>query len=213
MPALTPPTAMLQRLMNLELTPATWQMWCYATLTVVMLMAVEADLRERRIPNTLVLLALLAGLTLNTFGPANGREGLFSYFPGALGLGTALMGALTGLGLLLPLYAMRAMGAGDVKLLAALGAFAGPQETLSLLLAILAAGGVLALLRMAVKRNAGVVLRNVALAMGSLGRRDAPRFDPATQSADRMPFALAFAAGLLAYGGWRHAGGMPFMVF
>ena len=200
-------------LAEFELTPAAWQLWCYATLTLVMLMAVESDLRERRIPNTLVLLALLAGLTLNTFGPANGREGLFGYFPGALGLLTALAGALTGLGLLLPLYALRAMGAGDVKLLAALGAFTGPQETLSLLLAIFAAGGVLAVLRVAYKGNARPVLRNVALAMGSVTRRDAPRFDPATQSADRMPFALAFAAGLLAYGAWRHAGGMPFIVF
>ena len=200
-------------LAEFELTPAAWQLWCYATLTLVMLMAVESDLRERRIPNTLVLLALLAGLTLNTFGPANGREGLFSYFPGALGPLTALAGALTGLGLLLPLYALRAMGAGDVKLLAALGAFAGPQETLSLLLTIFVAGGLLAVLRMAIKRNARPVLRNVALAMGSVARRDAPRFDPATQSVDRMPFALAFATGLLAYGAWRHAGGMPFIVF
>ena len=199
--------------MFVQMTPVTWQLWCLAALALVMLMVVESDVREQRIPNVMVLFVLLAGLALNGVGPANGREGLFSHFPGALGIGTALLGVLVGLALFLPLYLLRAMGAGDVKLLAALGAFTGPVEIIGLALSILVAGGVLAVLRMLWAGKSRLVLNNVKLALGSLGGGTSARFDPATQSADRMPYALAFAGGLLAYGYWRLGGGAPLISF
>lgn len=197
--------------MNLDPSPATWQLWCLAVLSLAMLIAVEADTRERRIPNVLVLLMLCAGVALNVLGPDNGRGGLFSHFPGALGASGAVLGALVGLALFLPLYGLRAMGAGDVKLMAALGSFVGPMEALNLALSILVVGGVLAVLRMLWTRKSRLVLSNVRLALGSLGRGASQRFDPATQSADRMPYALAFAGGLLSYGYWRLIGGAPFI--
>jgi prepilin peptidase CpaA len=198
--------------MNFDISPATWQLWCLATLALAMVMVVESDVREHRIPNVMVLLVLLAGVALNAGGPANGREGLFSHFPGALGAGTALLGVLVGLALFLPLYLLRAMGAGDVKLLAALGAFAGPVEIISLSLSVLVAGGLLAVLRMLGVRKSRLVLGNVKLALSGfmIGAR---LFDPATQSADRMPYALAFAGGLLAYSYWRLSGGAPLISF
>ncbi|NMM20020.1 MAG: prepilin peptidase [Rhodoferax sp.] len=198
--------------MSLDLTPATWQLWCFAVLSLAMVIAVEADTRERRIPNVLVLLMLCAGVALNVLGPDNGRAGLFSYFPGALGAGGALLGVLAGLVAFLPLYWLRAMGAGDVKLMAALGSFVGPMEVLNLALCILVAGGVLAVLRMLWTGKSRLVLSNVRLALGSL-RGSAQRFDPATQSADRMPYALAIASGLLSYGYWRLGGGAPIISF
>lgn len=199
--------------MSFDLTPATWQLWCFAVLSLAMVIAVEADTRERRIPNVLVLLMLCAGVTLNVLGPDNGRGGLFSYFPGALGAGGAVLGALTGLLAFLPLYWLRATGAGDVKLMAALGSFVGPMEVLNLALSILVVGGVLAVLRMLWAGKSRLVVNNVKLALGSLGRGASQRFDPATQSADRMPYALAFAGGLLSYGYWRLIGGAPFISF
>lgn len=199
--------------MRLDITPATWQLWCLAVLSLAMVIAVEADTRERRIPNVLVLLLLCAGVVLNVLGPDNGRGGLFSHFPGALGASGAVLGALTGLAAFLPLYLLRAMGAGDVKLMAALGSFAGPMEALNLALSILVVGGVLAVLRMLWARKSRLVLSNVRLALGSLGRGTSQRFDPVTQSADRMPYALAFAGGLLAYGYWRFIGGAPLIGF
>ena len=45
------------------------------------------------------------------------------------GLGWSLVGTIVGLALLLPLYAIGGMGAGDVKLLAGVGAWVGPQVT------------------------------------------------------------------------------------
>lgn len=195
--------------MLFDISPATWQMWCLTTLTLVMVMVVESDVRQHRISNVAVLLLLGAGVALNSLGPANGREGLFSHFPGALGLGSALSGVLVGLLLFLPFYVLRAMGAGDVKLMAALGAFAGPVEVISLALSVLVAGGLLAILRMLWARKSRLVLSNVMLMLNSGIRR----FDPAIQSADRMPYALAFAAGLAFYSYWRLAGGAPLLNF
>lgn len=197
--------------MSFDITPATWQLWCLAVLSLAMVIAVEADTCERRIPNVLVLLMLCAGVALNVLGPDNGRGGLFSYFPGALGVGGAVLGVIVGLVVFLPLYGLRAMGAGDVKLMAALGSLVGPMEALNLALSILVMGGVFAVLRMLWTRKSRLVLSNVRLALGSLGRGASRRFDPATQSADRMPYALAFAGGLLSYGYWRLIGGAPFI--
>ena len=196
--------------MDLFDTPATWQHWCFAILALAMLMIDEVDVREQRIPNVMVLLLLCAGVFLNTTGPANSQQGPFSPFPGALGAAQSLLGVLVGLALFLPLYLWRAMGAGDVKLLAALGAFAGPLEIISLALIILIAGGLLAVARMLWRRNSRLVLANVMLVLGGGA---AGGFDLARQSADRMPYALAFSAGLLLYGCWRSIGGAPFIVF
>lgn len=198
--------------MRLDISPANWQLWCLAVLALGMVMAVETDLRARRIPNLLVLLLLGAGITLNVIGPANGREGIFSHFPGALGAGPALLGVLLGLALFLPFYLLRAMGAGDVKLLAALGAFVGPGEIIGLALGILVAGGLLAVGRMLWARNGRLVLSNVKLALSGLMVGARP-FDPATQSAAHMPYALAFTGGLLGYGYWRLSGGPPLISF
>jgi prepilin peptidase CpaA len=198
--------------MSFELTPATWQLWCFAILVLGMLMAVEWDLREHRIPNTLILFLLLMGVAVHAAGPANGRGGIFDAFPGALGVGSALLGALAGLVIFLPFYLIRAMGAGDVKLLVALGAFVGTGEIVGLALSVLIAGGALAVLRMLLKRNARLVLGNVKLILLGMGHGGA-RFDPVTQSADRMPYALSFAAGLAVFSYWRLSGGMQILGF
>ena len=46
--------------MKLDITPATWQLWSLATLALSMVMVVESDVREHRIPNVVVLFVLLA---------------------------------------------------------------------------------------------------------------------------------------------------------
>jgi len=199
--------------MVFDITSATWQLWCFAVLALIMVMAVESDVRDCRIPNVVVLFGLCAGVVMNMIGPTNGREGLFSNFPGALGVSQALLGALVGLALFLPMHLSRTMGAGDVKLLAALGAFTGPVEIISLALSILIAGGLLAVARMLWAGNSHQVLGNVKLVLAGLGGGNGRRFDPATRSADRMPYALAFAGGLLAYGYWRSIGGALFINF
>lgn len=199
--------------MKFEVSPATWQLWSLAVLALLMAAALLADLRQHRIPNRLVLAILCAGLLTHLLGPANEGGGLFSYWPGALGAKGALFGGLTGLALFLPLYALRAMGAGDVKLMAGIGSFAGTADTLSLALFMFAMGGLVAVARMVWTGATRRVMGNLMLIFMPLVHGGSRAFDPATQSADRMPYALAMAAGLLAYGVWRWLGGPPLFHF
>lgn len=199
----------------LNITPAAWQLWCFSSVALSLVMALEADLLEQRIPNVLVALTLLAGVALHAAGPANGREGMFGYFPGALGGVQAVFGAVVGLAAFLPIYLAGAMGAGDVKFMAALGAFAGPVEVLGLALSVAACGGLLALCLTLVRRKGAHAWANMAQILHDAVRTRPALggFDPATQTALRMPYALAFALGVSAYGYWRQSGHPALVIF
>src|SRR5215211_3772577 len=94
------------------------------------------DVRYRRIPNPFVLSALVGGLIINTV--ARGGDGLLS------GLG----GCALAFALMFGLHLFGAMGAGDVKLFAAVGALFGIHLVPPIFLVVLVTGGCLALLTM-----------------------------------------------------------------
>ena len=85
--------------------------------------AAVSDVKERRIPNLLTYPALVAGLLLQ--GALHGWKGLL------LGAGGGLLFG----GVFLLFYLVRAMGAGDVKLAAAIGSIVGPSATLQVMYA------------------------------------------------------------------------------
>ncbi|MDD1622670.1 MAG: A24 family peptidase [Methylococcaceae bacterium] len=89
-----------------------------AVLLAVLIAAAVIDTRRHRLPNTLTVTAALLGLGLQTG------------FQGVSGLLNGLAGFFTGLVLFLPFYALRWMGAGDVKLMAAVGSFLGWPDSL-----------------------------------------------------------------------------------
>lgn len=201
--------------MQLNLSPSAWQLASLSMLALVMIVALVSDLRERRIPNPLVLLALGAGVFFNLAGPqaAVYSAGLFTTTPGALGLWGAVLGALAGLAMFLPLYLVHATGAGDVKLMGGIGSFTGAGAALNIALFILLAGGVLAVARMLWAGNSRRVIANVATALGQMRLGSTGTFDIAAHSADRMPYGVAMAAGLLAYGAWIFSGRQPIVMF
>jgi len=99
----------------------------------VLALACISDLRTRRIPNALTFTAAATAL-------------LFHLITGGLNAaGWALAGCLVGVLLFLPMFALRGMGAGDVKLLAAVGAWLGPSQVAYVALAASIAGGVVAI--------------------------------------------------------------------
>ena len=98
----------------------------FAGLLTAFVVAVSIfDIRERRIPNLLVFPAALIGLTLNLL--LRGWEGL----------GFGLKGLAAGFALLFIPYLVGGMKAGDVKFLAAIGAFTGAIDVVRALLATL----------------------------------------------------------------------------
>ena len=166
-------------------------------LVTLVLTAVVCDLRTRRIPNVLIGGGIALGLLLQTVAPMGG--GLFASSGGALGLGPALLGGAVGLALFLPLYALRTLGAGDVKLLAMVGVWLGAPSVARAALWTLLAGGVLAL---AVALGTGVlrqVLGNLRVMLttslipaqtgGGLST------SPPARTTGRLPYAVAIACG------------------
>jgi prepilin peptidase CpaA len=100
---------------------------------IVLAVATVTDLRSRRIPNWLVLPFLVAGIVVSAVNH------------GWHGVGQSLMGLALG-GLLFGLLCwMGGMGMGDVKLLAAIGAWIGPGQLITALVLTGIAGGVMAL--------------------------------------------------------------------
>ena len=131
-------------------------------LTMLVVFAAGRDLAERTIPNRLVAVALALALVLQLWlTPA--------------GWFICAAGALTGFLVFLPFYLLGGMGGGDIKLMIAIGAFAGPALTLQIAAAVCIAGGGL-----------------------SLGYLSAPR----TTAKQHMPYGPAIALGttvVLAY--------------
>lgn len=175
--------------------------------------AIIADFARRRIPNLIVLAGLLLGVGLNALLPEG--YGLFNrYAPGGLGLLAALGGVLVGGALLLPLYALRAMGAGDVKLMAMVGGFLSPAQALWAGLLVLLVGGLLSLayaLKTGALQRTFANLRLILVgAFSSLMLRESPDLSVSGESAGRVPYGLAIALGtgaflLLEYQGWLKA--------
>ncbi|HEX6705500.1 MAG TPA: A24 family peptidase [Albitalea sp.] len=175
-----------------------------------LLAAVVTDLRSRRIPNWLVGGGMLCGLAVQAAAPSG--MGLFHFWWGGLGIGTALLGLLAGLALFLPLHLLRILGAGDVKLLAMVGVWVGPRLVIGTALLTLLAGGLLAIVMMLGTRTARRVLANVRVLLmtafvGAQAGKPAP-MDIAMTSGVRIPYAIAIAAGAIVQIGWllTHAG-------
>lgn len=163
-------------------------------LVGLLVVAAAMDWRTYKIPNWLTAGGMVFGLIYNAASAASWHTGLLTAFEG---LGTGLM-------LLLPLYALRVMGAGDVKLMAMAGAFLGWPEILGALLFSLIAGGAAALVfavhRRAVRRLAG----NVAHVVHSIAFAAAAGFRPAQplagrESVGRFPYGASVALGTTAW--------------
>jgi prepilin peptidase CpaA len=146
------------------------------------------DLRTRRLPNVLTLGA--AGLAV--------PYAIWSSGPS--GAATAVLGWAAGLALFLPLFALGGLGAGDVKLLAAYGAWLGPSGALWTALYAAMAGGVLALVVALFTGYLGRALRNVSFIVTmwrTVGLRPVAGLTLDSARGPRLPYAVAIVAGAL----------------
>lgn len=145
------------------------------------------DVRFRRIPNVLVLVALIAGLTINTA------------FGGFRGLGNSALGFGIAFTAMLVLHIFGAMGAGDVKLMGAVGSILGAALMPVTLILVVMAGGVLAIYSMI---RAGTVFSTLhgvlRIFVGLLPGWEMPRFAMAPDRSHTIPYGVAIMVGSLA---------------
>src|SRR5450432_3313877 len=157
--------------------------WAF-TIGVTLLAAI-VDLRTHKIPNWLTVPAFVVGLTLRT---------VLSGWPGAK---ASLEGAGLALALLLPLVLMRALGAGDWKLMGAVGAFVGPILFLFVLLGSVLVSGLMAMVEMMRTRRVKETFGNlVVLVQGffSFGFQPNPNVSLDNPNLLKIPFGIAVAA-------------------
>jgi len=158
----------------------------FAALAILLAAAVYMDIRERRIPNRLTASGLLTALVLASL--------MVRGVPVA-----ALAGAALALFVAFPLVALGGFGAGDAKLLMAVGAFVGPGGLLSVVIYGGVAGGILAIanaLRRGVLLGVLINVKNLFLHWATLGRRG-QNVSLNSPGAESIPYALAIAAGAL----------------
>jgi len=146
------------------------------------------DIRERRIPNLITGPAIAAGLMLHTI------------YGGWLGLGDAALAGLIGGGIFLIFFLSGGMGAGDVKLMTAVGCITGLVPLLLVMVSTAMAGSVFALVVSIHHGSLRTTLCNVAALLQHHGRHGLiphPDLNLSNVRTLRLPYALAIAAGCL----------------
>ncbi len=144
------------------------------------------DVRYRRIPNVLVLATLISGLILNT---------MIYGFSGAL---ASVAGCLLAFAFMLALHIFGAMGAGDVKLFAAIGAVLGVKLVVPTFVVVLLVGGVLAVISMLRAGNVRATLfRVLQIFVGLLPGWEMPRFSVPEERGKTIPYGVAITFGSL----------------
>jgi prepilin peptidase CpaA len=149
-------------------------------------LACVSDLRTRRIPNVLTLSA------------AGGAVLFHAVTGGWSAVGWSLAGLFVGALLFFPMFALRGMGAGDVKLLAALGAWLGPGQVAVVALATSLAGGAIAFVVAFAHGYLRKALRNLYLLLMHwrvAGVQPLPAVTLERASGPRLAYAFPIAIG------------------
>ena len=156
---------------------------------IVALIAGYTDWRSRRIPNWLTVPALAVGIAL---GAALG---------GWAGAKSSLLGAGLGLLVLLPFVLIRSLGAGDWKLVGALGSYLGPNRLITVLFAALIVAGVMALILVIWKGRFRQTVRNMGRLLAAFGSLHLPGEDLTLDDpkAAKVPFGVAVAIAVVLY--------------
>jgi prepilin peptidase CpaA len=164
-------------------------------LLLAVLVATVTDLRSRRIPNWLTVSALVLGFGLNA---------LIAYPSPLEGIWLSAKGFAFAFALNLVMYLLHMTGAGDLKLLAAVGAMVGCSDFVGIFLLTALIGGVLAIGLMAVKGRFRQTLWNVGYMVGELMKWRAPhltreQLDVGSAKALRLPGAVRICLGVVAF--------------
>lgn len=159
-------------------------------LVLMVLAAAFSDIRSRSIPNWLTLGGIAAGVALNTYS-----TGLAGLKFAAIGFGVAAL-------IFLPLFMIRFLGGGDVKLMAAVGTLAGAANLFGIFIFDAIFGGVVALVLIIARGRLKKTLRNTGQMLASLFKGKAPykqneELEAGGEKSFGMPRAVTIAAATL----------------
>jgi prepilin peptidase CpaA len=158
----------------------------YALLVPLAALITYYDARYRRIPNAFVLATLLSGLAVNSF------------FGGLVGAWSSAGGCLLAFVLMFMLHVFGAMGAGDVKLFAAIGSVVGASLVIPTFLTVVLVGGVLAVVTMIRGGMVRETLWRVAqIFVGFLPGWEMPKFAVPAERRHTIPYGVAITFGSL----------------
>jgi len=166
-------------------------------LLLVVITAAAYDIRYRRIPNWLTLTGIILGFALNVVVVYYERP-LQGLKYSAIGLGFAFA-------VYFVFYLIHAMGAGDVKLMAAVGAIvANPWNWFGIFIATALIGGVFALVLLFAKGRLRKTFWNVAFLVNELGHARAPymsseELDVKSAKSVKLPHGLTIAVGCMIF--------------
>jgi prepilin peptidase CpaA len=152
----------------------------------LLVLACISDLRTRRIPNVLTFSAILAALVFHLL------------VGGWSAAGWSISGCFLGALLFFPMFVLRGMGAGDVKLLAAVGAWLGPGQVAIAALATSIAGGGLGIVVALGHGYLGTALSNIWMLLTHWrvsGIRPLPALTLETTRGPRLAYAIPIAIG------------------
>jgi len=142
------------------------------------------DVRYRRIPNPFVLATFISGIAMNA---------ILGGFPGIV---ASLAGCLLGFALMFILHVFGAMGAGDVKLFAAIGAITGVHLILPTFLVVVVTGGVLAVIStIRIGALLSTMHRVLQIFVGLLPGWEMPRFTVPVDRRHTIPYGVAITIG------------------
>lgn len=173
----------------------TWPVW---VVTITLIVAAVIDGMKLKVPNWITFPMIVSGWIYSTaFSPYAGWEGLF----------LSLLGTAVGLAVLLPAYAVGGMGAGDVKLMAGVGAWMWGTVTLYAFAVSAIVGGVIAI-AMVLSQGAWhkhktqfwsiltefAVVKNPEVLAGIAAERKPRMF--------LLPYGIPIAIGTIAYFAW-----------
>jgi prepilin peptidase CpaA len=163
-----------------------------AVLIALVLLAAVYDVRYRRIPNWLTVAGVLVGLALNGFLD-QGRPGMFL---------ASLLGLAISFAVYFVLYALRAMGAGDVKLMAAVAAVVGWPNWFGIFIVTAIIGGIMAMILVAARGRVKRTFWNVAFILSEMkGGRPAymrrEELDVKNPKALGLPHGAVIAVGTI----------------
>ena len=159
-------------------------------LILILFIASLSDLFKRKIPNILIIFGLTCGLIVQIF------------LPQGLGFWNWVIGVFLGFICFFPLYTLRAMAAGDVKLMMVVGGFLGFPLALTAALYSYVAGGIMAIIIVLAKGRLKQVAHNIKMILTPLYIRAISGVDVSDGlikqvSVGRMPYAVAIGAGTL----------------